>query len=217
MKIILKLIANPSTASVQLVLTFNQNYPSVKIDASGKTFEISITEIRELNTQNEVVARVEIPPLKFAYDNIGKTWNYTLTPLVSSHAGSSLSVTFTHHEEPFEIQFAGLNVSRPANTLKMAATVANWNFLGIRNRLALVSKSNVVQNQDACFLPNEVVHDPNGNLIWVKDEIEAVTLYGQFLQNAVVDGRNRQMSNQFDDSNSETLLILPHFFSSAST
>lgn len=203
------------TGTQELVLSFHQTAPQVSVLSSSKTFQIAITELRELDAQSRPVSgrSITLPALNFTLNQVDKIWTYHTTSL--NGLATSLTITFEHHVAAFEYEFANLTVSRPANTLKLSATITKWNFNGIRNKLALVMKSDVVQSQDACFKDSDSVFDPNNNLIWLKDEVEGVTLYGQFLQNAIVDARTVQLINNYNRTSDESLIIIPNFFDSA--
>jgi len=57
-------------------------------------------------------------------------------------------------------------------------------------------------------------NDAGGNLKWILITVDGVTMYGQFLETAIVDGKQRNISFSLLADNSVSAL-LPHFWVSS--
>eukprot|EP00026_Physarum_polycephalum_P004799 Phypoly_transcript_04823.p1 GENE.Phypoly_transcript_04823~~Phypoly_transcript_04823.p1 ORF type:complete len:514 (+),score=31.39 Phypoly_transcript_04823:492-2033(+) len=108
-----------------------------------------------------------------------------------------------------EVSFANDTTHFFSNSFKFAMQLRNWPFKNLKNSLAIVFDAKASEDK-AC----SAIHsnkDENNNLKWYTINVKGVTLYGQFLNRAIVDGLYRSVSFSLNSDRSVTA-ILPHFW-----
>lgn len=138
-------------------------------------------------------------------------------------------------EQSTEVEFAGTTTLYSQNTVKMNAIIHNWPFYSLSNSLSLVMQSGSPNNDDDICVSQELDND---RLRWFMITVGEISLYqlflkyifvfiiiivfltkgsyGQYLENAIVDGRSRQVKFSLNPGDDNTIqAILPHFWSYA--
>eukprot|EP00026_Physarum_polycephalum_P017057 Phypoly_transcript_18142.p1 GENE.Phypoly_transcript_18142~~Phypoly_transcript_18142.p1 ORF type:complete len:244 (+),score=22.77 Phypoly_transcript_18142:89-733(+) len=107
------------------------------------------------------------------------------------------------------VTFANTSSEYQANSFKLAVQLQNWPFRGIRNKLAIVMNTSQ-NNQEQCSAVKSN-QDETKSLKWYTINVKGVTLYGQFLNRAIVDGLFRTVTFHLNSDNSVTATF-PHFW-----
>eukprot|EP00026_Physarum_polycephalum_P002699 Phypoly_transcript_02707.p1 GENE.Phypoly_transcript_02707~~Phypoly_transcript_02707.p1 ORF type:complete len:863 (+),score=100.25 Phypoly_transcript_02707:263-2590(+) len=193
---------------------FNTSNPSVTITTptSSTQFAISLRTLSELDGNGNVLRSISLQNL--AMDLVQSTqganqiYNYSKT--LENHA--TLHVIIWQIQETTTLTFAGNTTTFGPNTLKINVKIENWPFLALPNSLAIVLDSNA-KNQENGGCVNSHSSD-SGNLLWILVVVGKESLYGQFLDTAIVDDRVRKITYALlpDQTIQATL---PHFWSYA--
>lgn len=192
-------------------VTVNPHTPQVSITPTGLDveFRISIIELREVTVQGSVVQKVILDSLNFSVTAGNSSWNYH----AGMEIGGTLQIEFSTASEPRNITFANQTFVVGANALKFSVGVTVWPFQALQNKLIIVTKAEAIIPQTACNVPPEPTLKPvNDSLVWTSSEYLGVTLFGRFLQNALLDGEPAPSKTTYDTLAGEYLITLPHFW-----
>ncbi|EFA86039.1 hypothetical protein PPL_01272 [Heterostelium album PN500] len=167
---------------------------------------VSIVELREINPTMEIAARYNLT--KWEYQNITNVddeyQSYSYTTIIYSKPISSIIVTVNYFPKQTEYQFAGKTISMAPNSVKFSITLLPYPFSDLLNSLQVVISTKVQSksSSDSCS-KTEKGEDSGNNLQWINMRINDVSIYGRFIDTAVVDGRNIRIRNTIiSESNS---------------
>eukprot|EP00026_Physarum_polycephalum_P014188 Phypoly_transcript_14676.p1 GENE.Phypoly_transcript_14676~~Phypoly_transcript_14676.p1 ORF type:complete len:261 (+),score=32.56 Phypoly_transcript_14676:55-783(+) len=142
----------------------------------------------------------------------GKNKNTNFSALLDN--GAVLQVIISQFEEAAtKVEFANETTIYSPHTLKLAFSFYNWPFRALSNSLNIVinSGSGNVGKKKTCVTEST---DQGGGLRYFMLVIDHVSLYGQFISKAVLDGHVRNIAYNLNSDNTITA-SLPHFWESA--
>lgn len=198
-----------SPDSLPITTTTNVDQPSVNIESPGfGNFSVSIQSISEINPNGEIIRSYSISNLNFSVEQTTNGTNKVYVYGAVLENGASVNVTIWQLNEDTIFEFANTSTLYHENTIKVGIRVENWPFLSLANRLQILMDSDAA-SEGAC-IRNQL--DESGNTRWVVIMVGDVALYGQFLDKAVVDGRIRNITYNWNSDGSAVGAILPHFW-----
>lgn len=181
------------------------------------TFSVNVIEVREVEPDGTVVNSIllnetNVEVMSKTIDNV-TTWTYDL----HLDSGADLYMTFMMASVPTTIDFANQTYDLQPSILKSSISISYWSFETIKNQLQLVYELGTVQDQPQttnCFTPQA---DAGGNVRSVQYTVDGVTMYGTFLQNALVDQEPRPLQVALSEKDNRNLIVLtlPHFWVNA--
>eukprot|EP00026_Physarum_polycephalum_P000327 Phypoly_transcript_00327.p1 GENE.Phypoly_transcript_00327~~Phypoly_transcript_00327.p1 ORF type:complete len:1631 (+),score=195.10 Phypoly_transcript_00327:260-5152(+) len=191
--------------------TLNATNPGIILDSPTAHFSISIKRIAETDGYADL-RTVDIANIVFMKAEVVNGKNIISNYSASLGNGASLNVIVSQFEEsstPYT--FAGTTTTYPAHTIKLNINVQNWPFLALANSLKVIfDAKNANSNSKSTTCTND--EDNTGNLQWLLLVVDQTSLYVQFLDSALVDGRVRKISFSFNSSDQTVSAILPHFW-----
>eukprot|EP00026_Physarum_polycephalum_P003392 Phypoly_transcript_03403.p1 GENE.Phypoly_transcript_03403~~Phypoly_transcript_03403.p1 ORF type:complete len:406 (+),score=52.10 Phypoly_transcript_03403:1174-2391(+) len=117
---------------------------------------------------------------------------------------------FLTQDSSLSVQFGNTTINVQPNSIKLSVEVINWPFKSVKNQLR-VSLNVSAEKSDPCSNLNSV-SDNSGNIRWVELSVNQLTLYGSFLDYALIDEVQKPMQVNLDKSTSVFSFILPHFW-----
>ncbi|GAM28469.1 hypothetical protein SAMD00019534_116450 [Acytostelium subglobosum LB1] len=185
-------VINPDTPTT--VYTFN---------ISGMTIvgEIEIVRVRVLD---QLGAELASYPLG--------QWNTTITSNQSfdylSNFGSdanpnnmgTIKVSVRWFTEDEDIKFAGDVLPMKKNTIKYTILVSNYTFPSQLDSMQVVMRATInTTDSNSCSVQQygytDGVNGNKDNLFWMRVKVQSYSVYGHFIQKAMVDGRVSTVSN----------------------
>jgi len=183
--------------------------------ANFVSFNIAIRTIQELDSQNNIVTEFDVTKLTANLTKEDVTTNNVtaeqLTYLISIPNRAVMSVVLLVFANATSYPFAGKSVSVPDNSVKYSITIENWAFANIRNRLQLVMKTDGATSKGNDCQNTVSSKDGNENLQWFKLNVDGVSLYAQFVEDTLVDGRPGKVGFELD-ANNDVKLTVPSFW-----
>jgi len=110
------------------------------------------------------------------------------------------------------VTFAGDTTAFAPNTIKLSITVVNWPFRSVQNSLAFILGSDTKQQTSKCNVDSGT--DSSGNLQWFTITLNSTSMYGKFMDTALLDNKTRTVTFSLNEDNSVTASI-PHFWEQA--
>lgn len=194
---------DPSVNGTDVVIAVGEQvYFSVKLkDISEIAPNSSVVSSFTLNTQNlSGVAEVV---------NNTKTWSYNIE--LSNAAVIILRFTMTGNTS-LPVTFANITRILQPYSIKLSVEIVNWPFTSYKNVLQVSMAIEPDQTQlDQCNFYNSS-SDNSGNVRWTEFTVDQVTLYGSFLDYALVDQFTKPMQVKAENSGAILTLTLPHFW-----
>jgi len=143
-----------------------------------------------------------------------KLWVYSTSGFLLN---TQLEVTLLYFVSASSIAFGNSSLDFPGNTLKFMLNISDWPFLSYKNMLRVVlqtAASGETSEHSVCQQQN-FAESENGNLLWYRIYYNGLTLYGQFLDYAILDYRAVNIQYILADNNGTIFIILPHFWYNA--
>eukprot|EP00026_Physarum_polycephalum_P001313 Phypoly_transcript_01314.p1 GENE.Phypoly_transcript_01314~~Phypoly_transcript_01314.p1 ORF type:complete len:1011 (+),score=114.29 Phypoly_transcript_01314:384-3416(+) len=195
-----------------LTVQSHANAATISFATSKLNFTITVTRIVEYQTDSVSEAQViALSDINYGFTpsgNVGNTqnqkWVYNSTLFNRANFNMAIEL-FGEPSTPYP--FAGVTRNFPKNSLKLNMAIENWPFLRAGNSLGIeihVGDNNL--SPPSC----SDNHQNGGSLNWLTISYNSGTLYGQFLQAAVLDGRVQNITYK-SDQNSITAVV-PHFW-----
>lgn len=197
--------------TVIVIVTVDPEVPVVSIIPVGLNieFKISIIELREITPAGNVAERVKLSSLNFSVDAGNSSWLYKAELSI----GGNMQIEFSTSSQQRNLTFAGQNFTLSPNALKFAVSVGGWPFQNINNKLIIVTKAEALTSQPGCGgISDPTVKQVNESLVWTSSEYLGVTLFGRFLDNALVDNAPAPTKTTYDTLAGEYLITVPHFW-----
>jgi len=110
------------------------------------------------------------------------------------------------------VTFAGETTAFAPNTIKLSITIQNWPFSSLEHSLAFILRSDTKEETSKCNVDSGT--DSSGNLQWVTVTINSTSMYGKFMDTALLDNKTRTVTFSLNEDGSVTGSI-PHFWEQA--
>lgn len=180
-------------------------------------FTLNLVKIEEVSASGAIVESVpiQISDVNVASYSTGNSvgWNYVARFPNSAY----MEFDFTMSDSPRDAEFANETYILQANTVKSTITIVEWPFKSMKNRLLIYA---TLAAQDPTGKAPKVdceeyisKQDDSGNLRWVQYIVNGKTMYGTFLQNALIDQSPQPMGVSLDQKSSHVVLTVPFFWS----
>eukprot|EP00026_Physarum_polycephalum_P001796 Phypoly_transcript_01799.p1 GENE.Phypoly_transcript_01799~~Phypoly_transcript_01799.p1 ORF type:complete len:509 (+),score=43.80 Phypoly_transcript_01799:1579-3105(+) len=201
----------PSCSSVNkpLIPHFHPTHPNVTVQTTSSSMEffISIQALSELDQSGNAVRTEQVHNYNFTLNqNTNETYTlYNYSALLENGASLDIIVWIFNASTP--IDFAGNTTVYAQNTIKINVIVQSWPFYALANSLAVIFNSTKSEQKNCA---KDFVDD-SGNLRWVAVSLGDLSLYGQFDDKSIIDGRVRSTSYVLNSDYSVSA-ILPHFW-----
>lgn len=180
------------------------------------TFTIVFSELREVDGTGTVVYSIDMTGSNFTLESdstnstLNKQWVYNTT--LENLAGLSVTI-YEFQDDVTNITFAGTTTSYAKNSLKLSVEIGAWPFRGYQNSLILIFTTGAQTTGAGCQQVNSFSGE--GSLQWFSINIEGTTMYGQFEQNAIVDGIIRPISFSLGSNDTTVAAKISHFWNYA--
>jgi len=139
---------------------------------------------------------------------------YSFSAMLPNKAGANINISTFASDTTVPFADQSVNVSR--GSVKYTLSVSQWPFALISNQLEIGIDSQAQSNNgdDDCEVTNPNI-DSSDTLRSITLSINGYTLYGRFLDTAIIDGVVQRVQFSYDSSSSETIATVPHFWDSA--
>jgi len=135
---------------------------------------------------------------------------YTYSTTLEFNAIINIEVRSFNATTP--INFAGNNTIFSPYTIKINVIIQNWPFFTLSNSLAIFFLANASNNDNNC---EGAFENTNRDVKWISITVGNTTLYAQFDNKAIVDGRVRTITYSLNKTDYSVAAILPHFWNYA--
>jgi len=217
----------PVAVNVSYVFPSLQITPLYQIDSSDDNanhiqieFVISILKIQEVSKNGNLISSFNInesiwalsPNGDLSADEEGVITHDYVTQFDN---GAILNVKLWEFSEQYSIPFANQILQMQPNSVKMSCTISAWPFVSLTNSLQIVLAPVYVDGDSTEVCQTSTDNsDLNGNLRWFEATVNGVTLYGEFISDAVIDGAVKPVSFRLAPDQ-YIYATLPFFWTSA--
>eukprot|EP00026_Physarum_polycephalum_P000868 Phypoly_transcript_00869.p1 GENE.Phypoly_transcript_00869~~Phypoly_transcript_00869.p1 ORF type:complete len:1150 (+),score=116.12 Phypoly_transcript_00869:388-3837(+) len=212
-----------SSQGQTLNVTTNSTNPIVTVEPIGGSsaknsakFSISIKSISEFTNAHALVYSISLAEIEFSLTKEQNGENTKFNYSASLKNGAFISVILWQLGQATSLEFAHVNTTYPADTIKIYMDIFAWPFRALANSLEIVldssSSASGGKSTKNCVNSQE---DESSSLQWLLVVVDDVALYGQFESKAVMDGRIQTISYALNQSDHSVSAILPHFWDSA--
>eukprot|EP00026_Physarum_polycephalum_P008640 Phypoly_transcript_08733.p1 GENE.Phypoly_transcript_08733~~Phypoly_transcript_08733.p1 ORF type:complete len:484 (+),score=48.43 Phypoly_transcript_08733:176-1453(+) len=192
------------------------NGTNVNISNTAVTFSLSLREVSEIAYDDSVVSSFPLDTTNISTTNTAQigsgvtSWNYT----INLANGAAIILKFLESSSSaYPVTFGNHSLTLQPNSVKLSMEIVNWPFELIKNRLKIsMDVGSEQSNQCNAF---DFVKDTSGNVRWTEFKVNQYSLYGSFLDYALVDGVQKSMVVDTQSSGSVLTFILPHFWTFA--
>eukprot|EP01133_Synstelium_polycarpum_P002658 gene2658-3066_t len=181
--------------------TTNSSDPDQKYQAL-----ISVVSVREMDSTGTVVNDY---PLKLWYvytqnDSQSGSQMYVYNTTYAN-GQSSITVRIQYFENATTIQYAGEEISVFQSSVKYTIELSHYTFANAINTIQVLMGASMESREEDTCDTSEVGNDINGKLQWIKLRSNDKSLYGVFLQKAIVDQRPMVITNTLLDGGFRSL------------
>ncbi|EFA78774.1 EGF-like domain-containing protein [Heterostelium album PN500] len=212
---------NPSTPGTNTtVITPNDN---------TLISELSIDSLRELNDIGNVVAEYKLSNYSWNFENLTKVNDpdfieYRYSTLIKNTTQFNITIQWFLNE--FNYSFAGDNYTMSKSSLKYSISISTYEFLTNLNQLQVIMSATLIGANDDCssksFGTTSTSDGKDQQLQWIKLKVGYESLYGRFIEKAVVDDDamiviNRVLDDQYQPISTTSTtqsfigIDIPHF------
>ncbi|GAM22609.1 hypothetical protein SAMD00019534_057840 [Acytostelium subglobosum LB1] len=162
--------------------------------ATGQLYgDINVIKVRELDNDGQIHATYDLTK-----------WNMTNTsPLITEYRTlfandtASIKVTITWFNESRDVKFAGEVMSMSPSTIKYTIEVERYTFNSKLNSIQVVMAASInITDLSSCSTRQYGYADGSmPSVYWMRVKVQKYSLYGRFIQKALVDGRAAIVTN----------------------
>eukprot|EP01133_Synstelium_polycarpum_P014240 gene14240-16804_t len=165
----------------------------VKEDKSVAT-SIQIIQVHEINPNSDIVVQYNLTDWKPT--QILNTMSYKAVDMPFTIVANI--TTFTEEKV---IEFAGFNITTIPGSIKISASIEGYTFAHQLNSLRLVLVAEVTGQDDSCTASSSDTNQFNGEMTWMKIQMNGQSVYGRFIDRGLIDGRPTKVVNKIIDNN----------------
>eukprot|EP00026_Physarum_polycephalum_P002505 Phypoly_transcript_02512.p1 GENE.Phypoly_transcript_02512~~Phypoly_transcript_02512.p1 ORF type:complete len:910 (+),score=55.06 Phypoly_transcript_02512:331-2730(+) len=205
-------LCNDTTAKIGVSV---QNGASISNDLL--TFKFSFTKLLEYDAQKLVIQELDLTSNSFTFQKnttaaLSGQQNYTQWYYnLSLQNGAFVNLTIWQFDDLTHYPFANTVLHFPPNTVKLTFSIHLWPFLDATHSLGIEMKT-TGNNSSSPVTKTNLDNNPDaGSVRWITMSYGDTTLYGKFLDLAIVDGRARNIT-YVHSSDTVVTAVVPHFW-----
>ncbi|KAF2070553.1 hypothetical protein CYY_008128 [Polysphondylium violaceum] len=207
-----KTIIIPTPSFNNTIPSTNVSVPTDNSEKSILTGLISIVELQELDTSNQLVYKY--PFTQWIWSNISReseSIKYLYSTNITNQLDQSItniSVSIQYFDKEENITFAGELLNMNPYSIKYSINITSYTFTHSLNHLQLIMKVVLESQQDQGCSAFESGNTTVSNSEYVKLQLDNHSLYGRFIKRGVIDGRIASVTNQvlpnYNNNNGES-------------
>jgi hypothetical protein len=205
---------NPSDPDVTLVLA---NEADNEI-TEGTKFTISFANVDELTSDGRPVTTSSLANQTYAISRLSKRSGSTSIYSYTLPNGALVEIFSSVYDGPTEINVDGDTIQVGNNSIKHSVRITNWPFTAVSNMLRVKIYSTGSDNypdDDVCCKTVEKESDQSGNLRWLQVTLNGVSLYTNFFDEALVDGKESRVKYAYNENDQAVTVAVPQFWDQA--
>ncbi|GAM23344.1 hypothetical protein SAMD00019534_065190 [Acytostelium subglobosum LB1] len=198
-----------SSESIPSTPVINDDTPTIvyAYNISGETIigDIEIVRVRILNTDGAELA--SYPLSQWSVTNLSaQSRDYTTRYGPSDNIGM-IKVNVKWFTEDEDVKFAGDILPIKRNTIKYTITLSNYTFPSQLDSMQVVMRAaiNTTDSNSCSVQQYGYVNGSQDNLFWMRVKVQSYSLYGHFIQKALVDGRVSTVTNVLVSDQSQSV------------
>ncbi|GAM22062.1 hypothetical protein SAMD00019534_052370 [Acytostelium subglobosum LB1] len=167
-----------------------------KVTDSVPTYQDDQPETTIVDNKTSTISTIDVVKLK-EFDNVGN--------MVDQMGGGLVVVNVQWFDQDTDILFAGDTIHMKKSTLKYTINLSNYTFKSTLNTLQVIMRV-AISGPDSNTCTQQSVGNIDGednSLYWMRLRVNDVSLYGHFIQRALVDNRTHIISNVLLDSSEQ--------------
>ncbi|GAM28466.1 hypothetical protein SAMD00019534_116420 [Acytostelium subglobosum LB1] len=186
-------VINPDSPTT--VYTFN---------ISGLTIvgEIEVIRVRVLD---QLGAELVAYPLNQWNVSTITNQSFDYVSAFGQNSGARIKVNVRWFTEDEDIKFAGDILPMKKNTIKYTITLSNYTFPSQLDSMQVVMRATInTTDANSCSVQQYgFANQSDGDLYWMRVKVQSYSVYGHFIQKALVDGRPSRITNVLLDETTQ--------------
>ncbi|EFA78149.1 hypothetical protein PPL_08799 [Heterostelium album PN500] len=185
---------------INTTTTHDPSNPTTVTTGFDFTAGVSVVELREIDTNGAIVERYNLTSwiLTNRTESSYQAYRYSTT-IDSKPVNATIQTDVYYYSERSQVKFGSKNLTMDPFTLKYTITVATYPFKDRLNYLQVILSANInPTNSDSCSSQEA---DPSQELTWIKLRVNDKSLYGRFIDTAIIDGIETKVRNTLLNAN----------------